>query len=236
MKSNPKIELEAFILDKIGSGEWKTNQKLPVEPELMELAGISKMTVRKIISKLKERNILYSIESKGVFVSPFHEYGIIKKLSNRLGATETKFIHYDLEIPKFFEDRLQLDINLPKGTSLSYLKAYLKDDEVLGYTKNWLNNSFCGFSYNKVFKSEVDVHCNADYEKVISINKMEPIDDLDRKYLSLSTGYIPTTYTYYLGKQRQIILLRVTKILPHLFESLNVQSIQGESEDDPTNE
>ncbi len=229
MKDEQKINLEDYILEKIDNEEWKPNDKLPVEPELMEISGVSKMTVRKVISKLKERNILYSIESKGVFVSPFHDHGIIRKLANVLGATETKFIHSDFKIPKFFEEKLELDIHLPKGTSLSYMKLYEKEGKVLGYTKNWLNNSFCGFSYNKVFKNEIDVHCNADYETVISVQRLERATCLDEKYLNIRSGFVPTTYSYYLGKQRQIIMLRVSKVRHELFEALSVKSIQGES-------
>lgn len=218
------LSLEEYIIENIQSGKWKINHKLPVETKLVEQFGISKMTVRKIIAKLREKNMLYTKEGQGVFVSSFHQYSLIKKLSDQLGADETKYIHSDIEIPDFFSKNYSNEIFIDKGRRLSYLKLYYKDGQIIAYTLNWLNNCHCKYSYNKLFNKNVDIHCNRDYETIVSINKLEPATDKSKKYLGINAGLVPTTYSYYIDKSHNIIMLRVTKVKPEHFEVFSNRS------------
>ncbi|MCW3156400.1 FadR/GntR family transcriptional regulator [Micropruina sonneratiae] len=48
----------AFLRQKITSGEWPINSKIPTEPELMRLLGVGKTTVREAVRSLASLGIL----------------------------------------------------------------------------------------------------------------------------------------------------------------------------------
>lgn len=57
------------ISEKIISEEYKVNQKLPTESELMEVYHVSRFTVRHAIGELEKDNFVYRIQGGGMFVS-----------------------------------------------------------------------------------------------------------------------------------------------------------------------
>ncbi len=63
-------EIVNHIARKISDGEWKVDEKIPSEIELSKVMSASRMTVRKAIDKLVEKNILYRKPSVGTFISP----------------------------------------------------------------------------------------------------------------------------------------------------------------------
>lgn len=62
------MQFEQHIRQKIDSGEWKAGDKIPSERELMQLANISRSTVRQALSALEHRDILEKIHGRGTFV------------------------------------------------------------------------------------------------------------------------------------------------------------------------
>lgn len=77
LKSNNMIplyqQLYDAIAEKIQKGEYKVGERIPSEEQLIELFGISRITVRSGIEKLCEDNILIKKHGKGTYVSsPIH--------------------------------------------------------------------------------------------------------------------------------------------------------------------
>lgn len=62
-------QLKKIILEKIESGEYLENTKIPSEQELCELYNISRPTVRQAISELTSNGYLYKEKGKGTFVA-----------------------------------------------------------------------------------------------------------------------------------------------------------------------
>ncbi len=58
----------AFLRKKIVSGEWRINSRIPKEPELMELLGVGKSTVREAVRSLASLGMLETIRGVGTFV------------------------------------------------------------------------------------------------------------------------------------------------------------------------
>lgn len=75
MTVNPKSErplykqLSELIRNKIVSGEWEANTKIPTEPELCSKYNLSRMTVRLALDELKNEGLIYRRQGKGTFVS-----------------------------------------------------------------------------------------------------------------------------------------------------------------------
>ncbi|WP_051681737.1 FadR/GntR family transcriptional regulator [Cellulomonas sp. HZM] len=58
----------AFLRTKITSGEWPVNSRIPTEPELMELIGVGRGTVREAVRSLASVGMLESMVSRGTYV------------------------------------------------------------------------------------------------------------------------------------------------------------------------
>ncbi len=62
-------QLKNLIIDKIDSGEYTPDSKIPSEQDLCEIYDISRPTVRQAISELTNNGYLYKEKGKGTFVS-----------------------------------------------------------------------------------------------------------------------------------------------------------------------
>lgn len=68
MEKKYQVVTEA-IQDWIDSGKYQPNQKLPTELKLMELFKVSRHTIRKSLSDLEVRGLVYRIQGGGTFVA-----------------------------------------------------------------------------------------------------------------------------------------------------------------------
>lgn len=73
-------QLERIIRLELKNHKWGANQKIPSENELGKMYGLSRMTVRSVITDLVNDGLLYRVQGKGTFVSP-----------ERLNVTTTGF-------------------------------------------------------------------------------------------------------------------------------------------------
>ncbi|MFT4107984.1 FadR/GntR family transcriptional regulator [Propionicimonas sp.] len=58
----------AYLRSRIASGEWAVNEQIPTEPELMELLGVGKTTVREAVRTLANLGMLEALPGRGTFV------------------------------------------------------------------------------------------------------------------------------------------------------------------------
>lgn len=58
----------AFLRRNIASGTWAVNARIPKEPELMELLGVGKSTVREAVRSLASLGMLETVPGLGTFV------------------------------------------------------------------------------------------------------------------------------------------------------------------------
>lgn len=81
------MQLENEIKRNIQSGLYKVDDALPGERRLMELYGVSRMTVRQAVGNLVSEGLLHRIHGKGTFVSRVYDnrpnsmaYGLVEEL------------------------------------------------------------------------------------------------------------------------------------------------------------
>ena len=71
-KANAKplhIQIEESILQKLESGDWAPGRLIPSENELSHIYGVSRTTVRNVITKLVQEGLLFRIPGKGTYVA-----------------------------------------------------------------------------------------------------------------------------------------------------------------------
>ncbi|QQE80479.1 GntR family transcriptional regulator [Alicyclobacillus sp. SO9] len=61
-------QLKNLIMQHIETGEWRPNQAIPTEIELMNRYGVSRTTVREAVSSLVQEGYLVKKQGKGTFV------------------------------------------------------------------------------------------------------------------------------------------------------------------------
>lgn len=58
----------AFLRQQIVTGQWPINARIPTEPELMEMLGVGKTTVREAVRSLASLGMLETLPGRGTFV------------------------------------------------------------------------------------------------------------------------------------------------------------------------
>lgn len=100
------VQLERILHTRITSGEWQPNQRIPSENELNRMFGLSRMTVRGVLTKLVNDGLLLRVPGKGTYVAPRKisavspAYRGVREQLEALGyATTTRLVSLALEPP-----------------------------------------------------------------------------------------------------------------------------------------
>ena len=100
-------QMEELIRENMETGKWAPGALIPSENELSREHGISRMTVRNVITKLVQEEVLFRIPGKGTYVS---EPKIVAKSLSYAGIRE------QLEQMGYEVSTKLLDFNSKKGT------------------------------------------------------------------------------------------------------------------------
>lgn len=74
--------IKQFIYEKIESGVWEQNKKVPSENELAEQFTVSRMTARRALQELTEQGVLVRSQGSGTFVATFKSQSSILEIRN----------------------------------------------------------------------------------------------------------------------------------------------------------
>jgi GntR family transcriptional regulator len=76
------VQLLEILREKISSGEWKAGDKLPSEPELCDIYGVSRTVVRQSLQELEYDGLISRRKGVGTFVAePKIDESLIQKLT-----------------------------------------------------------------------------------------------------------------------------------------------------------
>ncbi len=79
---NKNEEIQGFILKNIKNDVYTPGMQIPTETELMERFAVSRMTVNKALSALRNQGYIYSVRGKGTFVKKEMVYKKLNKLTS----------------------------------------------------------------------------------------------------------------------------------------------------------
>lgn len=99
-------QLEQILHTRITSGEWSPGQRIPSENELNKIYGLSRMTVRGVLTKLVGDGLLVRVPGKGTYVatpkisavSPAYR-GVREQLEGLGYETSTRLVSVGRETP-----------------------------------------------------------------------------------------------------------------------------------------
>lgn len=206
-------QLKNLIIQKIESGEYPENSKIPSEQELCEAYNISRPTVRQAVSELTSSGYIYKEKGKGTFVSSSKSRIDIKNYS---GFTDSIL---DSQVPG---ERNVISICIVKSAD------YCKLEEIFNIPHNQ-KLEFAEIKYITMQNSNDVLSLNASY---IPINlfpsiiedvkeKKASIDILRGKYplipvktkSSLEIIYTDQSDAHYLQVQPGQALIKIDNIL-----------------------
>ena len=80
------LQLKEILKNKINTGEYPENTKIPAESELIESYEVSRITVRKAVEELVEEGYLLKKQGKGTFVN---RHKVFRKIEYIMGFSES---------------------------------------------------------------------------------------------------------------------------------------------------
>lgn len=114
---NKAEQIEEFILDKIKQKEYEAGSKIPTEAELIDQFDVSRMTVNKALTALRNKGYIFSVRGKGTFVQ---KEVVHKKLNELTSFTEemksrgitpiTKTLEFAYTSVGFEEEKVSLEL------------------------------------------------------------------------------------------------------------------------------
>jgi GntR family transcriptional regulator len=120
------VQLERAIKAQIASGHWKAEEMIPSERQLMQLANVSRGTVRQAIASLIRQGFLYRLHGKGTFVTKLTlepQIQVIYSFSDQIKSMGLHFkdrlLHRELIVSP--PDLTEL-LEVPTDTRLIYLQ------------------------------------------------------------------------------------------------------------------
>ena len=75
-------QVKQFIQNKIHAGEWKVNDKIPSESELVKLLSCSRMTVNRALRELTADKVLVRVQGVGSFVAEQQGHSALFQIHN----------------------------------------------------------------------------------------------------------------------------------------------------------
>lgn len=141
-------QFEAVIRQKIESQEWEVNSCIPSENELSRIYGISRMTVRSVLNRLVDADLLYRVPGKGTFVAapkivsrPPSQMGLREQLEKMGYSTSTRLIHIRQVAASA---QVARELMLPEGEPVyEVLRLRRVGDEPLSLHVSYLPVSLC---------------------------------------------------------------------------------------------
>ena len=95
----PKFaQIKQFIVDKIRSGAWQENQRVPSENELSTQFKVSRMTARRALSELTEAGILTRSQGLGTFVASFKSQSSLLEIKNIADEVKERNGNYNCNV------------------------------------------------------------------------------------------------------------------------------------------
>ncbi|GAM60931.1 transcriptional regulator [Vibrio ishigakensis] len=137
------LQIADTLIERISSGELPAGSMLPTEGELQQEFDVSRVTIRKAMQKLVEKDLLFRQRGSGTYVkAPKAQHnalqlsGFVEEVSAQGKTPSSKIITFELiECDELVAEKLELDLG---EEVYSIRRLRLIDDE----PKFW-NTRFC---------------------------------------------------------------------------------------------
>ncbi|MDY6845672.1 MAG: GntR family transcriptional regulator [Chloroflexota bacterium] len=192
-------QLAEIITKRIEAGQYKQNDKLPSENELMETYGISRHVIRQTLNTLRQQGLIHTEHGMGSFVCERHVDKALDVLQSYHKSMEQSGFHVSVEIvdmglvptPEFVRIEMHIDVDeifllqrigYQNGNPLNILQSYLLPG-------TWGNDILLKFKGGSLYQYLEE---NCDLKLVRSSNIIEVCfaKDYESQMLDISRGTV----------------------------------------------
>jgi len=140
------LTIKQHIYDKIESGEWQQNCKVPSENELAVLFSVSRMTARRALQELTEQGVLVRSQGAGTFVATFKSQSSLLEIRNIADEIhERGHIHNALQLEltsKAVPEEIAILLNVKPGQNVFFSELlHFENNEPIQLEQRFVNSS-----------------------------------------------------------------------------------------------
>ena len=184
-------EIAIDIINEIKTGKYSDSNKLPTEDELSNKYDASRTTVRKAISLLTTKGLVYQVQGSGVFVreAAFKNYVSleeVKGLTRDFPNSEIKSEIIKLEVVKSNEE-ISKKMKCEIGTNLYFIKRLrYKDGIPYAIENSYFNKNIVPYLSEEIAKNSIYTYILDDLNLSIGFaDKLIYADELNNENAKL---------------------------------------------------
>jgi GntR family transcriptional regulator len=216
-KKEPKYsQLRKTIIERIERGDFKEDEMIPSERELMDVYQVSRITVRRAIEEMCNAGVLYKVHGKGTFVKgERHTQNLFSIISCTEDIKSMGMVPSRVVVKKHIEQvstKVRNKLNLNTNDEIFNLaRVYYADATPVNYTDTQLPykyfkdlemHDFSKQSLYSVLENEYDIEITKAVRSIEAVSANRTIG----KYLHIKEGtplilFSATTYGLYNGKE-----------------------------------
>lgn len=136
-------KIKENLKSKIENGEYQPNKYFPSETELIQLYGVSRITVRRAIQELVNEEYLFTVQGKGTYVvDKKHSLDLVKLTSC---TEDLEKLGYDIDVEvlnesiKSVKDDISRIMSLTGDKIFQLERVYYANNNPINYTITNLN-------------------------------------------------------------------------------------------------
>ena len=194
-------QLKDVIIKEISDGNWKPEDMIPTEFEIMDHFNVSRTTVRQALTDLVKDNLLYRKKGVGTFVAKpkidlkyiGDDVSINSQIQNAGMTPHIKIIEFTVIDNPAIE--LVRALNLSIGDKVIHLlRVRYADDEPIAVVNSYLPYTLCSFIFNADFEknSLYQVLATKTETRVISVDRIveaQLANRQDRELMGVEKGF-----------------------------------------------
>ena len=141
-------QIKDNILSRIRNDEWQSGQKIPSENELVDLLGVSRMTVHRALRELTHEGVLHRAHGRGTFVAERRKHASLITLQDIADEVRSANRHYKMEVLSLsvvqvsakIASRMQVDNN---SQAYRLRAVHYQDNVPIQFEDRYVNPRLC---------------------------------------------------------------------------------------------
>ena len=153
------LQLEAVLEAAIQNKEYKDGEKLPSENQLCKMYSVSRITVRQALSKLEQKNLVYSVHGKGTFVRIADMSQSLVKITSFKKTLEQKGLTGHTEVEEYTTKKI------PEAIKIQFDLKNITKLSLLGYANDLPVVYYCSYMISTIAEEMLPIAQNWEKEK-----------------------------------------------------------------------
>ena len=127
-------QIKNTIQEKIRDGDWRAGHKLPSENELVELLGVSRMTIHRALRELTQEGLINRVHGVGSFVADSPRHASLIELKDIAIEIEQSGKQHRSQVLSLRSEQasseIAMQMQVGAGKSLYFLNAIHRQNEI----------------------------------------------------------------------------------------------------------